>query len=66
MTEGSCANVTVAKMHSAEMTTTEMLATTEVATSTVAAATACKGVGRETQPVKGDARQQQSCYVGPS
>jgi ketosteroid isomerase-like protein len=55
MTQGSCANVTAAKMHSAEMTAAEMTAaemtaTTEVATTTpVAAAAAGKGVGRETQ-----------------
>jgi hypothetical protein len=70
MTQGSCANVTAAKMHAAEMTATkmhaaEMTATTEVATTTVAAAAAaCKGVSRETQRAKCDARQQHSCCLG--
>jgi hypothetical protein len=53
-----------------EVATTEV-ATTEVATATatvtaaaVTAAAACKGVCRETQPAKRDARQEHSCYVG--
>jgi hypothetical protein len=60
-----------AKMRSAEMTATTEVATTEVATATatvtaaaVTAAAACKGVCRETQPAKRDARQEHSCYVG--
>ena len=49
-----------AEMRSAEMRSAEM--TTTVATATVAAAAACKGVGRETQSAKGDARQEHACH----
>jgi hypothetical protein len=62
MTEGSRANVAAAKMHAAEMT-----AATEVATAAAvpAAATAAgKGIGREAQRAKGDARQEHSCCLG--
>jgi hypothetical protein len=61
MTEGSGAHVTAAKMHAAEMA-----AATEVATTTVAAATATagKGVRREAQRAKGDARQEHLCCLG--
>jgi len=59
MTQGSCANVTAAKMHAAEMT-----AATEVATTTVTAATAGKGVSREAQRANDDARQEHSRCLG--
>jgi hypothetical protein len=57
-------------MHTAEMTAAEVAATevaaTEVAATEVAAAAtaACKGVRREAQRAKGDARQQHSCCLG--
>jgi hypothetical protein len=61
MTQGSCANVTAAKVHTAEMTAaTEVATTTTVAT----AATACKGVSREAQRANYDARQEHSCCLG--
>jgi hypothetical protein len=59
---GPTAEMRSAEMRSAEMRSTEMTATT-VATATVAAAAAaCKGVGRETQSAKGDARQEHACH----
>jgi hypothetical protein len=49
-----------ADMRSADMRSAEMTATTEMATAAVAAA-ACKGVGREAAPAKGDGRQEHAC-----